>query len=109
MTSQARNRTNGATMPKPEQADTPDAVQVDAIEAELPEPDRVEADSPAPTTSREDAVRAVQRDLAVVDVDGVIGPQTVRAFQRARGLRVTGVIDQDTRDPLEQAIQHGGL
>ena len=57
----------------------------------------------------------IQRELQKVgcyngNLDGIVGPATdtaILAFQRAKGLGVTGVVDKQTRDALSAAADAG--
>lgn len=57
----------------------------------------------------------IQRELQQVgcysgNLDGIVGPATdvaILAFQRAKGLGVTGVVDKQTRDALSAAADAG--
>jgi lysozyme family protein len=54
-------------------------------------------------------VRALQKQLAVGGhdpgaIDGDLGPKTIRAFQRSRGITPTGVVGAITRPMLDKAL-----
>lgn len=95
---------NAKAVTRPTDADVVADEPVDAPEATEPEPT-----APASVSTRADRVRAIQRALRVVTVDGTIGPETVRAFQRFHQFRVTGIVDEATGTALERAIADGEL
>jgi lysozyme family protein len=60
--------------------------------------------------SQRDKVRKLQQALkdGGVDpgtIDGIVGPNTIRAFQTAQKITVTGELDSETRPLFEQALE----